>query len=122
EIAHDIGELYEPLAEEKGIALTVEAPAPVPLKCNRELVSQALANLVDNAIKYAGPVAALPVDPASEPSSVAGADSPPADPGDATSSTTSATQEVDAPAAAGIDDALPQQPHIAVRAEISGRR
>ena len=25
EIAHDIGELYEPLAEEKGIALKVEA-------------------------------------------------------------------------------------------------
>jgi signal transduction histidine kinase len=32
--------------------LRVEAPAPVPLKGNRELISQALANLVDNAIKY----------------------------------------------------------------------
>jgi signal transduction histidine kinase len=55
EIAHDIGELYEPLAEEKGIALKVEADAPAPVKGNRELVSQALANLVDNAIKYAEP-------------------------------------------------------------------
>ena len=55
EIAHDIGELYEPLAEEKGIALKVEADAPAHLKGNRELVSQALANLVDNAIKYAEP-------------------------------------------------------------------
>jgi signal transduction histidine kinase len=55
EIAHDIGELYEPLAEEKGIALKVEADTPAPLKGNRELISQALANLVDNAIKYAGP-------------------------------------------------------------------
>jgi signal transduction histidine kinase len=55
EIAHDVGELYEPLAEEKGIVLTVEADAPARLKGNRELVSQALANLVDNAIKYAGP-------------------------------------------------------------------
>jgi signal transduction histidine kinase len=55
EIAHDIGELYEPLAEEKGIALKVEANTPAPVKGNRELVSQALANLVDNAIKYAGP-------------------------------------------------------------------
>jgi signal transduction histidine kinase len=55
EIAHDIGELYEPLAEEKGIALKVEADTAAPVKGNRELVSQALANLVDNAIKYAEP-------------------------------------------------------------------
>jgi hypothetical protein len=55
EIAHDIGELYEPLAEQKGIALKVEADAPAPVKGNRDLVSQALANLVDNAIKYAEP-------------------------------------------------------------------
>jgi signal transduction histidine kinase len=55
EIAHDVGELYEPLAEEKGIALKVEADAPTKVKGNRELVSQALANLVDNAIKYTEP-------------------------------------------------------------------
>jgi signal transduction histidine kinase len=55
EIARDVGELYEPLAEEKGIALTVDATASAPVKGNRELISQALANLVDNAIKYAGP-------------------------------------------------------------------
>ena len=57
EIAHDIGELYEPLAEEKGIELKVDADRVAPVKGNRELVSQALANLVDNAIKYAEPVA-----------------------------------------------------------------
>jgi len=55
EMAHDVGELYEPLAEQKGIALKVEADAPAPVKGNRDLVSQALANLVDNAIKYAEP-------------------------------------------------------------------
>jgi hypothetical protein len=55
EIAHDVGELYEPLAEERGISLKIEADAPARLKGNRELISQALANLVDNAIKYAGP-------------------------------------------------------------------
>src|SRR6476661_5993523 len=55
EIAHDIGELYEPLAEEKGMTLRVEAGAPAPLRGNRELISQALANLVDNSIKYAVP-------------------------------------------------------------------
>ncbi len=55
EIARDVGELYEPLAEERGIVLKVEADSEAPVKGNRELVSQALANLVDNAIKYAGP-------------------------------------------------------------------
>ena len=55
EIARDVGELYEPLADEKGIALTVDAPVAAPVRGNRELVSQALANLIDNAIKYAGP-------------------------------------------------------------------
>jgi signal transduction histidine kinase len=57
EVARGICELYEPLAEEKGLSLDVEAPDPVPVAGNRELVSQALANLVDNAIKYAAPEA-----------------------------------------------------------------
>ncbi len=55
EIARDVGELYEPLADEKGLALHVEASGTAPVKANRELVSQALANLIDNAIKYAAP-------------------------------------------------------------------
>ena len=54
EIARDVGELYEPVADEKGIALKVDASAVAPVRGNRELVSQALANLIDNAIKYAG--------------------------------------------------------------------
>ena len=53
EIARDIGDLYEPLADDKVLSLRVEAAAPARVKANRELVSQALANLVDNAIKYA---------------------------------------------------------------------
>ena len=54
EVAQDVSDLYEPLADTKGLALRVEA-TPAPVKGNRELVSQALANLVDNAIKYAEP-------------------------------------------------------------------
>jgi signal transduction histidine kinase len=57
EAAHDVGELYEPLAEEQGLSLEVDAPGAVLLHGNRELISQALANLIDNAIKYAGPSA-----------------------------------------------------------------
>jgi signal transduction histidine kinase len=55
EVARGITELYEPLAEEKGLVLKVEAPGPITVRGNRELISQALSNLVDNAIKYAVP-------------------------------------------------------------------
>jgi signal transduction histidine kinase len=57
EIVRGVGELYEPLADEKGLAITIDAASPAPVKGNRELVSQAVANLVDNAIKYAKPEA-----------------------------------------------------------------
>jgi signal transduction histidine kinase len=57
EVARGVGELYEPLADDKGLSLRVEAPDAAPVRGNRELVSQALANLVDNAIKYASPQA-----------------------------------------------------------------
>jgi len=51
DVAKGIHELYEPLAEDNGLVLNVTT-APAPLHGNRELVSQALANLVENAIKY----------------------------------------------------------------------
>ncbi|MGQ0742572.1 MAG: ATP-binding protein [Alphaproteobacteria bacterium] len=47
-----VGDLYAPLAEEKGLRLTVNADAGAIVRGNRNLVSQAVANLVDNAIKY----------------------------------------------------------------------
>jgi len=53
EIARGVAELYEPLADEKGLMVRIDAPQSVPVHGNRELVSQAVANLVDNAIKYA---------------------------------------------------------------------
>lgn len=57
EIANGIQELYEPLAEDKGLTLAVNAE-PATLHGNRELISQALANLVENAIKYGKPLIA----------------------------------------------------------------
>jgi signal transduction histidine kinase len=60
EVARDVSELYEPFAEDHGLTLEVEAKEPAAVKGNRELVSQALANLVDNAIKYAAPDAKGP--------------------------------------------------------------
>jgi signal transduction histidine kinase len=56
EVANGIHELYEPLAEDDGMNLRVKT-TPVPIHGNRELISQALANLVENAIKYGQPVA-----------------------------------------------------------------
>jgi signal transduction histidine kinase len=58
DIVRGVGELYDPLADEKGLTLKIEAGATLPARGNRELVTQALANLVDNAIKYARPLAA----------------------------------------------------------------
>jgi signal transduction histidine kinase len=55
EVAGGIHELYEPLAEDDGMTLRVKAE-PTPVHGNRELISQALANLVENAIKYGKPV------------------------------------------------------------------
>ncbi|HMR30812.1 MAG TPA: HAMP domain-containing sensor histidine kinase [Geminicoccaceae bacterium] len=51
-LAADVVELYEPLAEEKAIELRLEAPEPVTTVGNRQLIAQAVANVVDNAIKY----------------------------------------------------------------------
>jgi signal transduction histidine kinase len=53
EVARDVFELYEPLAEEAGVALKLASAGPTCMHANRELVGQALANLVDNALKYA---------------------------------------------------------------------
>jgi signal transduction histidine kinase len=52
EVAADVVELYEPLAEEKKVALSLMPEPPVIIEGNRSLIAQALANLLDNAIKY----------------------------------------------------------------------
>jgi signal transduction histidine kinase len=55
EIVRGVADLYEPVADDRGLGIAIDAPAPVPVRGNRELISQALANLVDNAIKYGEP-------------------------------------------------------------------
>lgn len=47
-------ELYEPVAEEKGFELSIDAEPGVVIRGDRHLLSQLLANLFDNALKYAG--------------------------------------------------------------------
>ena len=48
----DVVELYEPVSEELGVALEAEAVGSFAVTGNRELIGQALSNIVDNAVKY----------------------------------------------------------------------
>lgn len=53
-VLRDVVELYEPVASEKGVQLSF-AFEPVTLQGDKDLLFQALANLLDNAIKYTPP-------------------------------------------------------------------
>ncbi|MGN6550348.1 MAG: sensor histidine kinase [Pararhizobium sp.] len=53
-IAADAAELYEPLTEEASLRLVSDIAPGVTVNGNRELIGQAISNLIDNAIKYAG--------------------------------------------------------------------
>jgi signal transduction histidine kinase len=52
ELAGAVAELYEPVAEEKGFAMRLDRARGVLIRGDRHLLSQALANLLDNALKY----------------------------------------------------------------------
>lgn len=52
ELLGDLAEVYGPLAEDHGFALAAE-PAGIVARLNRELISQAIGNLIENALKYA---------------------------------------------------------------------
>jgi signal transduction histidine kinase len=53
-LAGAVAELYEPVAEEKGFVMRLERAPGVLIHGDRHLLSQALANLLDNALKYGG--------------------------------------------------------------------
>lgn len=53
EMLNDLAEYYQPLAEEKQCQLVVELSASMPLFGDRALVFQAMANLIENSLKYA---------------------------------------------------------------------
>lgn len=52
ELAEVAADLYEPLAEEKGQAFVIDIKERPVVRGNAQLLSQAVANLLDNAIKY----------------------------------------------------------------------
>ena len=54
-VVADIGEMYEASAEDEDILLSVDAPESLYVDGDRNLLASAIASLLENAIKYAGP-------------------------------------------------------------------
>lgn len=70
-VIESVCELYEPLAEEKGLALEIAPGRTANIRGNVRLISQALANLVDNAIKYTPPGGRVVIAAEDRPNAVA---------------------------------------------------
>jgi signal transduction histidine kinase len=51
-VLRDVAELYEPLAEHRGLLLVLEAPMPVQVTGDFDLLFGAIENLLDNALKF----------------------------------------------------------------------
>lgn len=60
-IAAELAELYEPAAQEAGFRLNLDVGQAPHINGSRELISQALANLLDNALKYASGGSAITI-------------------------------------------------------------
>ena len=58
----DMAEVYGPLAEDGGFAITVDAPVDLRVRAHRDLLVRALSNLVDNALKYAAGGSAIRIE------------------------------------------------------------
>lgn len=59
EMAADVAELYEPVSEDNGLDFDAELISGLKVRGNREFIAQALANLLDNAVKYTPPGGAV---------------------------------------------------------------
>jgi signal transduction histidine kinase len=51
-LLNDVSDLFQPLAEDKGISLSVQGPPSLALTCDLHKLQRVFANLLDNAIKY----------------------------------------------------------------------
>ncbi len=51
-LAGEVGDLYEDAAEDAGVSLSINVPSDLTVTADRDRLRQAIANLVDNAIKY----------------------------------------------------------------------
>jgi len=55
EIVVEVAEAYQPVAEEKGVGLTCAVLNPAAVRGDRQLLTEALVNLTDNAVKFTPP-------------------------------------------------------------------
>jgi signal transduction histidine kinase len=55
ELSRSVIELYELVAEEKQLSLTMDVPEDLAIEADRVRLQQVLANLLDNALKYTPP-------------------------------------------------------------------
>jgi signal transduction histidine kinase len=51
-LMREVGDLYDPIAEDKGVSLGVETAEEAMVYGDRDLLFEAVANLVDNAVKF----------------------------------------------------------------------
>src|SRR5580693_8631081 len=51
-LLREVGDIYEPIAEDKGVTLQIEAEREAIVHGDRDLLFEAVANLVDNAVKF----------------------------------------------------------------------
>jgi signal transduction histidine kinase len=52
DLVREVGDMYEPIAEDRGISLVVQSPHEMNVHGDRDLLIEAIANLVDNAVKF----------------------------------------------------------------------
>jgi signal transduction histidine kinase len=54
DLIKDLCEMYQPVIEERGFEIDAKQNGDLPFFGNRELIGQAVSNLIDNALKYGG--------------------------------------------------------------------
>jgi signal transduction histidine kinase len=52
DLVREVGDMYEPIAEDRGIDLLIHSPHELSVHGDRDLLIEAVANLVDNAVKF----------------------------------------------------------------------
>ncbi len=63
EMIRDVADMFEPLAEDRGMTIRAEGPETLVATVHRELLGQAVANLIDNALKYGAGLITVRVEP-----------------------------------------------------------
>ena len=70
-LVREVTDLYEDTAEDAGLTMTAAVPAGLVVDADRDRLRQALANLVDNAIKYTHRGGSIDISATREPQAVA---------------------------------------------------